>query len=71
MRSGNKSSYTSKLRVYPDGQINVGLSKTTNGVEKILGSKKLGIKAGTSATPRKVRPCASGQIAWRCRASAT
>jgi hypothetical protein len=34
-------------------------------------STQRGTKASTSATSRTVRPCASSQIAWRCRASVT
>lgn len=50
LRTADRSSYRAKLRVYADGQINVGLSKVVDGAEKSLGNKRLKTEAGTGTT---------------------
>jgi hypothetical protein len=44
MRASSKGSYRAKVRVYPDGQMNVGLSKIVGGSESLLGARLLGAK---------------------------
>jgi hypothetical protein len=43
-RATSKGAYRAKLRVFPDGQLNVGLSKIVGGSETLLGARTLGAR---------------------------
>lgn len=60
LRSTVTDLYRAKARVYPDGTVSVDLSKVQDGVERYLGSKRVGLAVGTGPTTLVVEGHVSG-----------